>query len=239
MRLVAAILALFTFAMPLSSRAADTTGVRVVRDIAYVPNANYADNKDKLDLYLPEGRTNVPVIVSYYGGALMAGDKSEHTFIGRRFASAQQAGEQTTVIDSIDVRGTKRLKPAAVLNEFGIATGRPSSYRDIQRGIDALYLTGQYTDVRVSQATIGGKEVLRLDVVERPLLTNWSVRGAQRFPERTVRNKVSLVEGRPYNPAEARRLSDRGIELRLKELQAVGLFTCLCFLGAVIDLILN
>jgi hypothetical protein len=33
-------------------------------------------------------------------------------------------------------------------------------------------------------------------------------------------------------------LSDRDIELRLKELQAVGLFTCLCFLGAVIDLIL-
>ena len=31
----------------------------------------------------------------------------------------------------------------------------------------------------------------------------------------------------------------RDIELRLKELQAVGLFTCLCFLGAVIDLILN
>jgi len=28
------------------------------------------------------------VIVSYYGGQLMAGDKSEHAFIGRRFASA-------------------------------------------------------------------------------------------------------------------------------------------------------
>jgi hypothetical protein len=39
--------------------------------------------------------------------------------------------------------------------------------------------------------------------------------------------------------SKARRLSDRDIELRLKELQAVGLFTCLCFLGAVIDLILN
>ena len=39
--------------------------------------------------------------------------------------------------------------------------------------------------------------------------------------------------------SKPRRLSDRDIELRLKELQAVGLFTCLCFLGAVIDLILN
>ena len=39
--------------------------------------------------------------------------------------------------------------------------------------------------------------------------------------------------------SKPRRLSDRDMELRLKELQAVGLFTCLCFLGAVIDLILN
>lgn len=39
--------------------------------------------------------------------------------------------------------------------------------------------------------------------------------------------------------SKPRRLSDRDIELRLKELQAVGLFTCLCFLSAVIDLILN
>src|SRR2546425_13352557 len=88
MRLVAATLALFTFAMPLSAPAADATGVRVIRDIAYVPNASYADNKDKLDLYVPEGRTNVPVIVSYYGGALMSGDKSQQGFIGQRFAAA-------------------------------------------------------------------------------------------------------------------------------------------------------
>src|SRR3989442_8653614 len=88
MRFVAATVALFTFAMPLSARAADATGVRVIRDIAYVPNANCADNKDKLDLYVPEGRTNVPVIVSYYGGALMSGDKSQQGFIGQRFAAA-------------------------------------------------------------------------------------------------------------------------------------------------------
>jgi acetyl esterase/lipase len=62
--------------------------VRVVRDLSYLEGATYADRKDTLDVYVPEGRRNAPVIVSYYGGALMAGDKSEHAFIGRRFASA-------------------------------------------------------------------------------------------------------------------------------------------------------
>jgi acetyl esterase/lipase len=93
---------LFTVAMPLSVRAADTTAVRVVRDIAYLPDTSYADNKDKLDLYLPEGRTNVPVIVSYYGGALMNGDKKQQTFIGQRFAAA---GFATAVVNY-------RLSPA-------------------------------------------------------------------------------------------------------------------------------
>jgi acetyl esterase/lipase len=67
---------------------AETYAVRVVRDISYLPGANYADGKDTLDLYLPEGRRNAPVIVSYYGNQLMGGDKSEDAYIGRRFASA-------------------------------------------------------------------------------------------------------------------------------------------------------
>ena len=64
--------------------------------------ANYADDKDKLDLYLPEGRTNAPVIVSYYGNQLMGGDKSEDAYVGRRFAAA---GFVTAVVNY-------RLSPA-------------------------------------------------------------------------------------------------------------------------------
>lgn len=67
---------------------AETYPVRVVRDLPYLDSANYADDKDKLDLYLPEGRINAPVIVSYYGNQLMGGDKSEDAFIGQRFAAA-------------------------------------------------------------------------------------------------------------------------------------------------------
>ena len=96
MKLLAAILASFMLAVPSDVRAADAAGVRVVRDLAYLPDANYADNKDKLDLYLPEGRTNVPVVVSYYGGALMAGDKNQQAFIGQRFAAA---GFATAVVN--------------------------------------------------------------------------------------------------------------------------------------------
>jgi acetyl esterase/lipase len=71
-----------------TNAAAQTYAVRVVRDVSYLSGANYADAKDKLDLYLPEGTRNAPVIVSYYGNQLMGGDKSEDAYIGQRFAAA-------------------------------------------------------------------------------------------------------------------------------------------------------
>ena len=88
MRKTIGLVSVLGWALAASVHAADRPAVRVVRDLPYVQGARYPDNKDKLDVYVPQGRTNVPVIVSYYGGALMAGDKSEHAFIGQRFAAA-------------------------------------------------------------------------------------------------------------------------------------------------------
>jgi acetyl esterase/lipase len=69
--------------------------VRVVRDIDYVSSAEYADRKDRLDLYVPEGAKGKPVVVSIHGGLLRQGDKSEETYVGQRFA---EAGFVTAVI---------------------------------------------------------------------------------------------------------------------------------------------
>ena len=113
MRKTAAIVALFACGFAAGVEAADKQAVRVVRDVVYLQGASYSDNKDKVDLYLPEGRTNVPVIVSYYGGALMAGDKSEHAFVGQRFASA---GFATVVVNyrlSPGVAHPEHIKDAA------------------------------------------------------------------------------------------------------------------------------
>ena len=92
---------------------AETYAVRVVRDLPYLQGANYANSKDKLDLYLPEGRRNAPVIVWYYGNQLMGGDKSEDEFVGRRFASA---GFVTAVVNyrlSPDVTHPAHVQDAA------------------------------------------------------------------------------------------------------------------------------
>ncbi|HEY3592238.1 MAG TPA: alpha/beta hydrolase [Polyangiaceae bacterium] len=62
--------------------------VRVVRDIPYSREVDDGTGKTRLDLYLPEGRTGFPVLVSFHGGALLEGDKKDQAFVGEAFASA-------------------------------------------------------------------------------------------------------------------------------------------------------
>ncbi len=68
----------------------DKKGVRQILDIAYYSGKDADPIKHKLDLYLPEGKTNFPVLIFIHGGGWSGGDK-RITFdvygdLGRRFA---------------------------------------------------------------------------------------------------------------------------------------------------------
>jgi acetyl esterase/lipase len=62
--------------------------VTVVKNVDYVADVDYPDGKDRLDLYIPKGATNAPVIVSFHGGLLWWGDRADEVFVGQRFAAA-------------------------------------------------------------------------------------------------------------------------------------------------------
>ncbi|HXM37141.1 MAG TPA: outer membrane protein assembly factor BamA [Gemmatimonadales bacterium] len=133
-----------------------------------------------------------------------------------RLCDAQVGGERGVapvappVPDSIAVVGQRRNSPATVIQVSGLLAGRPLNYRDIQRAIQALYATGQFDDVAIDQTqTPAGKNVLVIRVRERPQLVKWAVRGVQRLPERSVRDKVTLTEGRPIDPAAVARARAR------------------------------
>jgi acetyl esterase/lipase len=87
---------LATFTVVFSLPPAAAAQVRVIADVDYVAATDYADKKDRLDIYIPERATKAPVIVSIHGGGLRAGDKSGQTFVGQRFASA---GNVTVVVN--------------------------------------------------------------------------------------------------------------------------------------------
>ncbi len=60
--------------------------VAATRDIDFVPEAEYADGRDLLDVYMPEGASRVPVVVHFHGGLLLGGDKSEGEALAARVA---------------------------------------------------------------------------------------------------------------------------------------------------------
>jgi acetyl esterase/lipase len=79
---------LIAAAAPLHAQAPPGAGITVTTDLDYVPTAEYAARKDRLDVYAPAGAKGAPVVVSIHGGALREGDKSKEAFVGDLLAKA-------------------------------------------------------------------------------------------------------------------------------------------------------
>jgi len=122
-------------------------------------------------------------------------------------ARAQEPAEgpPPIVFDSITVVGLARVAQPTVLGAAAIPVGQPVGFRDLQRAMAALYDLKQFDNVQFEQGQVGGRNVLRILVVERPLLVSWSVRGTEAVSEGKVRSKVRLLAGRPYDRADAAR----------------------------------
>lgn len=61
--------------------------VEVSRDIPYAEGKPEDANKHKLDLYLPKGKQNFPVLMFVHGGYWRNGDRSQYAGFGNRFAA--------------------------------------------------------------------------------------------------------------------------------------------------------
>jgi acetyl esterase/lipase len=59
--------------------------VEVVRDLPYV--ASDADERHKLDLYVPKGKKDAPVLLFFHGGGFTKGDRKSGASIGRLLAA--------------------------------------------------------------------------------------------------------------------------------------------------------
>ena len=74
-------------AAPAGAAAADGLAIVEHRDIDYVPGKDYAEDKDRLDVFMPEGVPNAPVVVYFHGGALQAGTKAIGEGLARQLAA--------------------------------------------------------------------------------------------------------------------------------------------------------
>lgn len=61
----------------------DSADIEIRKDIPYVAGGVA---KQRLDLYLPKGKTGLPVMVFLHGGAWTSGDRTRYRFVGKYFA---------------------------------------------------------------------------------------------------------------------------------------------------------
>ena len=68
--------------IPILSFGQNLYKVDKITDIDYNDNVVFPEKKDFLDIYIPNGEENYPVIVYFHGGALIAGSKEMGKDIG-------------------------------------------------------------------------------------------------------------------------------------------------------------
>jgi acetyl esterase/lipase len=60
--------------------------VVVTPDVDYIAERDYADRKDRLDIYAPRGARSAPVVLMIHGGGLTGGDRKGEADFARRLA---------------------------------------------------------------------------------------------------------------------------------------------------------
>jgi len=107
-----------------------------------------------------------------------------------------------TTPDTIAVAGNARVTEATIRTTAGLNPRTPLNYRDVQRAIKALFGTGQFDDVAIlcMVPPLAPRTTLTIKVKERPLLTKVSVIGADRVDPKEIKDRLSLVVGRPLDP---------------------------------------
>lgn len=63
---------------------ANLSEVAAIRNVDYLPDVEYQDRRDRLDIFMPKDARAVPVIVFFHGGALRLGDKIDGEALAAR-----------------------------------------------------------------------------------------------------------------------------------------------------------
>lgn len=114
-------------------------------------------------------------------------------------ANAQNPAGGLVRIDSVVVRGAVRVVAADVIGASGIQAGSLASGFDVNRAVKNIWATGQYEDlvVRLDEST--GRNVLILEVVERPLMRLVRIVGLESISQRDVIEDAGLEEDAPLS----------------------------------------
>lgn len=121
--------------------------------------------------------------------------------------SAQEVSGRCQTPDSVAVRGLEKVAESRVRSELGLTPGTALNFPTLQRALKALYALNLFDDVEIGcdLESVPGKVLTIVTVRERPMLGDVKVVGPQAVSERSVRDKIDLLIGRPVDPLQVAR----------------------------------
>lgn len=106
-------------------------------------------------------------------------------------ASAQLLEEVQTVT-RVTVTGNQRIEEAVVLAAIGLRSGEALTREKVRRDIKAIYATGFFDDVVVTENEVHDGLVLDFRVVEKPAIRTVTLQGNKKINEESIREVLDV-----------------------------------------------
>ncbi|MFZ1947222.1 MAG: outer membrane protein assembly factor BamA [bacterium] len=102
--------------------------------------------------------------------------------------------DQVTIAGLV-VTGNLRTDQAAITNTFGLEHGQTYPYSEIRVGLERIFGTGLFDDVRLYLEDVPGGQQVTIEVVERPLVTAVRTKGHTKLDKKKLQPKIQVSVG--------------------------------------------
>jgi len=111
------------------------------------------------------------------------------------FAPITIYSQELPKITGIEIKGIKRIEPAAVKNKISIKLGEEISQEKISEDIKSIYKMGYFEDVKVDIEPFEGGVKVIYTVKEKPTIVKVSFEGNKKYDEDKLKEVVTIVPG--------------------------------------------
>lgn len=105
------------------------------------------------------------------------------------------AAQEAPVVNTIEVRGLKRIDESSVRAKISHDTGEPLSSGKVTSDIQEIYAMGYFDDVRVEVEPFEGGVRLIYFVREKPVITRVEFQGNKKLEEEKLREQLNISPG--------------------------------------------
>jgi outer membrane protein insertion porin family len=142
-----------------------------------------------------------------FAGPVAAATLSVVSLAAPRTLVAQDTPGRCSTSDSLAVRGAVRVNEARIRTEAGITKGSALTFPVLQRAMKALYNMGEFDNVAIlcDLESVPDKVITVVQVTERAILGDITVSGPKALSERSIKDKIDLLIGRPIDPLQVSR----------------------------------